>query len=155
MNFENPIGQIFSEAQFYELLLFNIEENLAKYRSKFIHFYFERTADKKMNITEIIYFNNAREMHQKARLNIEKKEWFEIYDNHGHIDLLLCRFDRTGVRSVVRENKTRTEDWRLGWADEKPHPPMTRDEIREAFQELMGDFQDQQNLQELRSKKAV
>lgn len=60
-----------------------------------------------------------------------------------------------GTRSVVRKDKKRTEDWRSGSADEKPHKPMTRDEIREAFQELTGAFQDQQDLQKLKSKKAT
>ncbi len=155
MNFENLVGETFSETEFYELLLFEIEENFEQYFSQFMHFYFDRSEYKKIKITAVFYFNDDAEMDKKARSMIEKKEWFEIYDNHGHIDLLLCRFDRTGTRSVVRKDETRTEDWRSGWADENPHKPMTRDEIREAFQELMGVFQDQQDLQKLKSKKAV
>ena len=135
MNFEKLVNQTFSETEFYELLLFEIEENFEQYFSKFFHFYFDRSDDEKIKITEVLCFKNDTEMDKKARSIIEKKEWFEIYDNHGHIDLLLCRFDRTGMRSVVRKNNTRTEDWSVAWADEKPHKPMTRDEIREAFQD--------------------
>ena len=155
MDFKNFIGQKFYENEFYEILLFEIEQKREQYFSKFIHFYFDRTDDKRIHITELAYFKDATEMDQKSRSMIEKKEWFEVYDNHGHIDLLLCRFDRTGMRSVVYEDKTRTEDWGVGWADETPHTPMTRDEIREAFKELAGVFQNQQDLQKLRSKKAV
>lgn len=155
MDFKNLVNQTFSEIEFYELLLFDIEENFEYYFSKFIHFYFERSKDKKIKITEVRYFNDDSEMDKQARSIIEKKEWFEIYENHGHIDLLLCRFDRTGTRSVVRNNETRTEDWRSGWADEVPRKPMSRDEIRVAFQELAGVFQNEQEMQKLRSKKAV
>ena len=155
MNFKNLIGQKFFENEFYELLLFEIEEKREQYFSKFIHFYFDRTEDKKIQITELAYFKDRTEMNQKSRSMIEKKEWFEIYENHGHIDLLLCRFDRSGTRSVVYEDKTRTQIASFSWADETPHTPMTPDEIREAFQELAGVFQNQLDLQKLRSKKAV
>ena len=155
MDFASLVEQTFSENEFYELLLFEIEENFEQFFSKFMHFYFDRTEDKKIKITQVVYFKDDSEMDKKARSIIEKKEWFHIYENHGHIDLMLVRFDRTGKVSVVRENETRTEDWSLGWADEEPHTPMTRDQIRQAFQELAGVFQDQQELQKLRSKKAV
>ena len=79
MNFKNLIGQTFSEIEFYELLLFEL-------------------------------------------------------------DLLLVRFDRTGTHSSVKKDKTRSENWRTGWADEKPHKTMTRDEIREAFKQRQTIF---------------
>lgn len=70
--------------------------------------------------------------------------------------MLLCRFDRTGFVSSIWKDHTRTEEWCLGWADEGPdHGPMTPDEIRQAVLELSGFFIDQQELQKLKSKKAV
>lgn len=155
MNLVAFVGQTFYENEFYELLLFQIEENCEKFISKFMHFHFIRSHGK-INITELVYFKDDVEMFKKARSNIEKQEWFEIYDNHGHIDLMLCRFDRSGKRSVVYDNdETRTEDWSLGWADETPHKPMTREEIREAFQELAGILNTQTELHKLSSKKTA
>ena len=156
MNFELLIGKVFQENEFYELLLFEIEENFELHYPKFIHFYFDRTTDKKIKITEIVFFESSEEIDKKSRTIIEKKEWFEIAHNHKHLDLLLCRFDRTGSVSSVWKDETRTQDWRTGWADEGPDlGPMTPDEIRQGCLELAGFFEDQQELQKLRSKKAV
>lgn len=155
MDFEKLIGKTFQESEFYELLLLEMEENFKQHFSKFIHCYFDRIEDKKIRITEMIYFKDSKEMDKKSREVIEKREWFEIAENHGHLNLLLCRFDRTGFTSSIWKDSTRTEEWSHGWADEKHHKPMTSDEIRKGFQELAGFFQDQQKLQKLRSKKAV
>lgn len=156
MNFENLIGQTFFEDEFYELLLFDIEENFEQYFSKHIHFYFSRTSDMKIRITELAYFKKSKEMDKKSRAIIEKSEWFEIAQNHNHFNLLLCRFDRTGFVSSIWKESTRTQEWQHGWADERPDlGPMTPEEIRQAVQELSGFFEDQQELQKLKSKKAV
>ncbi|MDZ4660561.1 MAG: hypothetical protein SGJ18_02960 [Pseudomonadota bacterium] len=156
MKFENLIGQVFFENEFYELLLFDIEENFEQYFSKFIHFYFDRVEGKKIIITELAYFKDSKEMNKESRKIIEKKEWFEVCQNHNHFNLLLCRFDRTGFVSSVEKDSTLTQEWRRGWADEEPDlGPMTPDEIRQAVRELSGFFCDQQELQKLRSKKAV
>lgn len=155
MNFEQLIGRTFQENEFYELMLYEMEDNFAENFSKFIHFYFARAEDKKIRITEMVYFKDSKEMDKKSREIIEKREWFEIAENHGHLNLLLCRFDRTGFTSSISKDSTRTEDWSHGWSDEKPHKPMTPDEIRKGFLELAGFFQDQQELQKLRSKKAI
>lgn len=155
MNFENLVGQIFQENELYELLLFEIEENSEAYFSKFIHIYFDRVEDEKIQMTEVNYFKDVDVMDKKARSMIEKKEWFEIYEHHGHVDLIFVRFDRSGKVSIIKKNETRTQDSRIGWADETPHKPMTRDEIRQAFQELRGVFQNHQELQKLKSKRAV
>lgn len=155
MDLAEFIGQTFFENEFYELLLFQIEENREKFFSKFMHFHFIRSCGK-IVITELVHFKDDVDMFKKARTNIEKQEWFEIYDNHGHIDLMLCRFDRSGKRTVFYINgDTRTHNCSLGWADETPHRPMTRDEIREAFQELAGVFNTQQEQQSLSPKKAI
>ena len=157
MDFERLIGLTFFENEFYELLLFEIEENFEQHSNKYLHFYFERTPDKKISITELVFFKNSAKANQKNRANIEKKEWFQIVLNHGHIDLMLVRFDRSGFVSFVDKNSTRTQDWRLGWADERPSlgRPLTPDEMRRGFQELAGIFEDQITKQKLGPKKAV
>ena len=155
MDFRNLISPTFSENAFYELLLFEIEENFELYFSKTIHLYFDRNEDGKIKINEQINFKDAYEMDKTERKIIEKKEWFHIYENCGHINLMLCRFDRTGKISVIKRNETRTEDWRHGWADEGQKKLLTPDEIRQAFGELAGFFHDQQEIQKSKPKKAV
>ena len=157
MNFEGLVGQTFFENEFYELLLFEIEQNFEQHSNKYLHFYFERNKDKKIKITELVFFSNSDISNKINRANIEKKEWFEIVQNHNHIDLYLVRFDRTGFISSIWKDSTRTEDWKHGWADEKPGlgRPMTPEEIRQGCLELMGIFEDQMELQKLRSKKAI
>jgi len=120
MIFEDLVGKTFQENEFYELLLFDIEENFEQYFSKFIHFYFDRIEDKKIRINEVVYFIDSKELNQKGRKIVEKREWFEIAENHNHFNLLLCRFDRTGFVSSIFKDSTRTEEWKLGWADERP-----------------------------------
>lgn len=156
MNFEMLVGKTFRENEFYEILLFELEEKFEQNFSKFIHFYFTRTADGKIKITEIFHFRNSDEMNIKSREIIEKREWFEIDENHNHLNLFLCRFDRTGFVSSIWKDSTRTQEWSRGWADEGPDlGPMTPDEIRHAVRELSGFFIDQQELQKSKSKKAV
>lgn len=155
MNFENLVGQTFQENELYELLLFELEENFEQHGSKFIHLYFDRTEHKKIKLTGIAHFNGSKEMGKKGREIIEKKEWFEIAQNVNHLNLILCRFDRTGFASSIWKDETRTQEWSRGWADERPHKPMTAEEIRLGFQELMGIFQDHQEMQKSKSKKAV
>lgn len=163
MDLQSLVGQTFFENEFYELLLFEIEENFSKHLDKYIHFYFDRTPDKKIKISEIVFFKTSNELDKTSRKIIEKKEWFEIIESHGHIDLVLVRFDRTGSVSVVYRNSplfgdsTRTQEWKMGWADEKPSlgRPLTPEEIRKGFQELAGIFEDQIEKQKLGPKKAV
>ena len=156
MNLKNLVGKTFQENEFYELLLFDIEENFEHYRAKNLHIYFNRTENTKIEITEVIYFKDDLEADNKSRSIIEKKEWFEIVQNHNHINLLLYRLDRTGFVSSIWKNSTRTEEWRHRWADEDPDlEPMTPAEIRQAVLELSGFFTDQQELQKLKSKKAA
>lgn len=155
MNFDDLVGKDFQENEFYELLLYDLEENFGQNFSQFIHFYFERTQEKKVRITEVARFNSSNEMNRKSREVIEKKEWFEIDGHRNLLQLILCRLDRTGWASSIRKDSTRTEEWSRGWADEEPHEPMTREEIRLAFRELAGFFGDQMDLQKLRNKKTV
>lgn len=156
MNLNKLIDKTFQENEFYELLLFDIEENFEQYSSKFIHFYFNRIENTKIKITQIIYFKDDIALDSESRTIIEKKEWFEIAHNHDHFNLLLCRLDRTGFVSSIWKDSTRTEEWCHGWADEGPDlGPMTPDEIRQAFMELSGVFMNRQDLEKLKSKKAV
>ena len=157
MDFERLIGQTFFENEFYELLLFEIEQNFEQHSNKFLHFYFERTPVKKIRITEVFSFNNSEEMDKTARSIIEQKEWFEIDQNQIHINLYLVRFDRTGFVSSIQKNSTHTQEWKMGWADEKPWlgRPLTPEEMRKGFQELAGIFEDQIVKQKLELKKAI
>jgi hypothetical protein len=156
MNLSFHIGKTYQETEFYELLLFEIEDNFNFFYCKNIHFHFERTADVKIKITDVVYFNSCSEMNRFARSVIEKKEWVEISENVNHIDLVLVRFDRTGTLSVIYPNKTHTEDWCTGWADEGPsRGPLTEEELRAGFRELCGFFEGQIEQQNLKSKKAV
>ncbi|MEK6627939.1 MAG: hypothetical protein AABY53_04885 [Bdellovibrionota bacterium] len=150
------IEKTFHENELYELLLFDIEENFVQYSSKYLHIYFDRVENNKIKVLQIAYFKDSTEMNKKSCTIIEKKEWFEIGQNQNHFNFLLCRFDRTGFISSIWKDQTRTEDWCHGWADEEPDlGPMTPDEIRQAVQELSGFFVDQQELQKLKSKKAI
>ena len=156
MNLESLIGKTFLENEFFELLQFDIEENFGEYFGKYVHFYFERQSDLKIRVSELVYFKNSHEMNQCSRKIIEKKEWFEITHDHNHFILLLCRLDRNGSISMIERDSTLTHEWKHGWADEEPDlGPMTREEIRQGFLELGGFFEDQQELQKLRSKKSV
>ena len=156
MKFESLIGKTFLENEFYELLLFDIEENFDQYFQKSVHFYFERIPDSKIKITEVVYFKNSREMDTEDRKIIEKKEWFEIAQNYNHVNLILVRRDRKGHISSIERDHTISHAWSLGWADVVQYTgPMTADEKRQAFRELTGYFEDQLASQELRSKKAV
>jgi hypothetical protein len=89
-------GKTYFEAELYELLLFDIEENFIDYIGHFVHLYFERAGDGKIKVNEIVHFENNDFLDQKSRSIIEKQEWFQIVENQNHIDLLLVRFDRTG-----------------------------------------------------------
>ena len=155
MNFQDLVGKTFQESELYELLLFELEENFENNFSKFIHIYFDRVESNKIRVTELVHFQDTMTMDKKSREIIEKKEWFEIDENQCHLNLLLCRFDRTGFTSSIWKDETRTEQWQHGWADERPRKPMTAEKIRLACLELMGVFQDHQEKQKLRSKKAV
>lgn len=156
MDLQYYIGRAYQEMELYELLLFEIEENFDYFFKKSFHFYFDRQADGKIKIIEMKPFSDMQAMDKFSRTIVEKREWFEIYENHGHVDLLLVRLDRTGQVSIVWEDRTHTQDWKLGWVDEQPpSPPMTPDEIRQAFRELCGFFEDEQEKIEHKSKSQV
>lgn len=161
VDFQSFVGKIFGELEFYELMLFEIEENLEDYLTKNVHLYFDRLPAGKIQITEIRYFGSSKEMDRYDRQIIEKKEWFELYENglHGeYCNWWFCRFDRTGkVSSVYADKETITSPWKHGWADEHPMygQPMTEEDIRRGIMELCGAFEESVQLFPLRSKKSV
>jgi hypothetical protein len=153
MDTNNLYGKIFSENELYELLLFDIEDNLISYSSLNVHIYFDRVENQKIKVTEVIYFSNINESHKQARAMTGKREWFEIAENEEHSNLYLTRLDKTGRSSSIFEEFTHTDESTRGWPDEfADHKPMTEDELRQAFRELAGMFEEPQNS---RSKKAV
>jgi hypothetical protein len=156
MDFSQLLGKTFSEKEFYELLLFELEASYRTHEPKFIHFYFDRLSGEKIKITDVVYFGSSEEKNRKDRTIIETKEWFEVEQLPQDFNLRLCRIDRTGWISFIWRGDTITHDSKLGWADERPaRAPMTPEEIRLGFQELASFFQDQQEFQPLKSKKAV
>jgi hypothetical protein len=156
MDLSGYIGKSYQETEFYQLLLFEVEENFDYFHNKNIHFYFDRISGNQIKVTDLVYFKNSYEMNQTARSIIEKKEWIEIHENENHTDLVLVRFDRTGTLSIVWRNKTHTEDWSYGWADEgPPRPRLSEEQIRFAVLELCGFLEDQLEQQKLKSKKSV
>lgn len=157
MNLNDLVGKTFQERELFELLQFDIEENFERYALIYVHMYFKRTGGSEIVITEITYFENSDEIYKKSREQIEKKEWLEIAQNENHFNLLLTRLDRTGYLASIRKDKpTISHDWKRGWLDETPDQgPMTPDELRQGFLELAGVFLGQQELEKLKSKKAV
>ncbi|MBC7740714.1 MAG: hypothetical protein H7061_00855 [Bdellovibrionaceae bacterium] len=150
------VGQTYLEEEFYQKLLFAMEENIGECFKIFTNYFFENTVDNKIRIIEIVDYKTFREMQNECRKNIEKKQWFELYENGGRLNLLLCRLDRTGKYSVVSEDNTRTQNSFQSWADEyPPQKPMTQDEIREAVMELSGFFKAHIEQPKLSSKKAM
>jgi hypothetical protein len=156
MNFNNLSGKIFSENELYELLLFDIENNLNSYSGLNVHIYYDRVENQKIKVTEVIYFSNITESHKQARAVTGKREWFEIAENEEHSNLYLTRLDKTGKSSSIFEEFTNTDESTRGWPDESAnHKPMTEEEIRQGFRELAGMFEEPQYSQISRPKKAV
>ncbi|MBC7740718.1 MAG: hypothetical protein H7061_00875 [Bdellovibrionaceae bacterium] len=150
------IGRTYLEEEFYQKLLFAMEENIGNCFKIFTSYFFENTKDNKIKIIDIVDYKNFREMQNDSRKNVEKKQWFELYENGGQLHLFLCRLDRTGKYTVVTEDNTRTQNSYLHWVDEfPPQKPMTQEEIREAVSELSGFFHDQVATPKLGSKKAM
>jgi hypothetical protein len=156
MNLNAFVGQKYHETEFYDLLLFEVEDNFDFFHDKYLNFYFDRTADGKIVITELKFFEDSEEMNQVGRKIIEKREWFQVGANPNRNDLLLVRLDRTGTLSIVKRTGTHTEEWCHGWIDEEPpRAPLTPEEKRQAFLELCGFLEDKQAIQQLNSKKAI
>ena len=156
MDFQALVGKTFSESEFYETLLFEVEENFELYLSKHLHFYFDRLSAEKIRINEVVCFPDRSTITKQKKKIIEDKEWFEINEDHGHINLSLCRFDRSGKGSTIERNHTHTQEKWFSWADEYPSQgPLSPEEIRQGFRELAGMFESKEHEPQLRPKKAV
>jgi hypothetical protein len=157
MDLNKYVGQSFDETEFFYILQFEIEEHFEQFQNKFLHFYFERLADSKIKICELVISADDDEYHDLNKQNLDKKEWYEIYENGCQIDFMLVRKDRTGKRSVNFKDSNQINENFGGYcyADEyADEPPMTEDEIRLAFQELAGMMPDPAQLKS-NSKKSV
>ncbi|MBC7742688.1 MAG: hypothetical protein H7061_10850 [Bdellovibrionaceae bacterium] len=156
MDFAKLVGQQFKEQDFYDLLLEELEDNFESNFGINLHFYFETLENNIIKVIDLCYFESCRAMNIHGRTIIEKSQWFEIGENENHMNLLLVRLDRTGFLSAIWRDKTRTTDWEHGWADEgPPHKPMTPEEIKEAFQELMGVMKGEILEQDLKKKRSA
>ena len=157
IDFQSFVGQVYGEQEFYELMLFEIEENLEQYLKKNVHFYFDRSPDGKIQIVEVGHFQNFKEMDQCNRAIIEKREWFELCENEEHCNWWFCRLDRTGTVSSIFHEKTYTSPWKHGWADEYPgyDQPMTEEELRRGIMELCGVFEEATQSPPIRPKKSI
>ena len=156
MTFENLIGQIFYESELFELLQLEIEENFDQYLTINLHIFFERSSSQTIEVSEIIWHENSEQLHAMNKKAVEKREFFYIYFNHGHIDLGLCRFDRSNPIAVIRKNDTFKQDWGyLCYADEFPDEEITSEEIRRAFAELSGCLEKYQETPTSKNKKAA
>ena len=157
MNFDELIGQTFSENELFELVLFEVESHYDQHFSDSMNIFFERIENQKIKVTQITHFENLDALDKHERQNIEKKEWISIDTSHGNIRLMLCRFDRTGQLAVVSKTGTRRQESHLSWFDEYDFygKPITEEEMRLGFQELCGVFQNHESKQKLKPKKAV
>jgi hypothetical protein len=156
MDFQSLVGQTFHENQIYGLLQFEVEENFDSYIGKFLMMYYEPLPEGNLKIAEFV-ISEGREDYFKAKRKYHgKRAWLEIYDNHGHIDLHLCRQDTSGKMSIVRKTHTYAQEVNGRWfADEDVDPnapPMTPDQIRQGFRELMGIFDTHEQMNKSRTK---
>jgi hypothetical protein len=154
MDLKSLVGQTFHENQIFEQLQFDIEESFESYKEKFYLLYYEPLTEGHLKITEFQEFDSDEEFTAALKRDVRKRAWLEIYDNYGHIDLQLNRLNTSGKRSVVRKTHTRFEEV-PGWsfAESDPNrPKLTPDEIRQAFQELMGLFDTQEQMNQSKTK---
>jgi hypothetical protein len=156
MDFSNLVGQIFHENQIYELLQFDIEANFDFYIGKYFLMYYESLSEGHLKITELLTFDNDDDYFKVKRRDLGKRAWLEAYENHGHIDLHLTRQDTSGKLSIIWKSRTHSQEVRgRCFADEgvDPNaPPLTPDEIRQAFRELIGIIDDHEQMNKLKTK---
>jgi hypothetical protein len=159
MDFQSLVGRTFHENQIYELLQFDAESNFDFYVGKYFTIYYEPLPEGCLKITELIESCCHDEYFAMKRRDLGKRSWLEIYENHGHIDLHLCRQDTSGKLSVVHKTHTHFQEVRgRCFADEgvdSNAPPMTPEQIRQAFRELMGICDDHEQMNKSKTKIAV
>ncbi len=156
MDFSNLVGQTYHENQIYELLQFDIETNFDFYMGKYFLMYFEPLSEGRLKITELLTPENEDDHYKIKRRDLGKRAWLEAYENHGHIDLQLCRQDTSGKLSIIWKTRTHSQEVRgRCFADDgidPNRPRLTPDEIRQAFRELMGIFDDHEQMSISRTK---
>lgn len=156
MSFDKWIGQTFLEAELYESVLFQMEENFEQYLGQRLHLYFKRGNCGKVQVSGLAEFESDSAIYRENRRLIGKQEWIEIDARWDHINVLLCRLDRTGTLSSVHRDFTRSQDWMRSWVDELPsQEPMTPLEIQDAFRELAVYTERFHATTKLRSKKTI
>ncbi len=155
MDFNTLTGQIYNEFSLYEEILAEVEDHLEKYFITFVHFYFERLTNNRIKITKVCYFKNSEAMFKVSKAILGNKEFYQVYHNHGHVDIWKCQMDRKSKISIVYKDKTHTEETGIDFANLKDHVPMTKKEIREAFQEFSEILSEENNAQHSTAKKAI
>jgi hypothetical protein len=157
MDFQILVGRSFTETELYELLLFELEDNFTKHLGINLHIYFERLGNSRIKVVEFVRFEDDGEMIKVSRSLLEKREWLEIEGNYGILNLLLCRFDRTGwLSSIQSEGIVHTQPWCESAVGERSvSAPMTGDRICLAFRELAGFLKGHQDLKNLKFKKTI
>ncbi len=141
MNFDELIGQTFHENQIYEMLHFEIEQNFKNYFSKFIHIYFEHLDAGQICILEIVYLADEKTMYITNRQILGTKGWLEIYHHSKHMELMICRKDRSGKFSVMGPSMNHTQTFqRADFTPLEITRELTPEEERAAFAELAGMF---------------
>ena len=159
MDYQSLIGKTFTENELYETILFDIEQNFENYFSEHIHIYFEHLGADKILVKDLVLFADSNSAYLVRREFIEKKAWFEVtYDSKTAVKFMMCRLNRSGKFSIIWKEHTHHQKMgRLGWLDEYPQlkKELTPEEIRKGCLELLGLFEQNQEVQKLQSKKAV
>ena len=155
MDFTQLIGQTFIENNLYEILQFEIETNFESYFGKYVHIYFDSLGGNQIKVTGVVHFQNEDEFYVADKAMRGKRDLFCIYENHGHIDMLLHHVDLSGRISVIRKDHTFVQEGGFEYLEDSDYKPMTPDEMRLAFQELAELLGMQVKGQSSKAKKAV
>jgi hypothetical protein len=156
MDLKSLIGQTFHENQIYELLQFDIEENIDSYMGKYYLMYYELLPEGYLMMTELLESYGHDEHYKIIRRDLGKRAFLHIYEHYKHVDLHLCRADATGKLSVIRKTHTHFQEVN-GWsfADEgvdPNRPKLTPEQKRQAFRELMGIFDTHEQMSKSKTK---
>lgn len=156
MDFSSLIGQTFHENQIYELLQFEIETNFDFYVGKYFLMYYEPLSEGHLKIAELLTFDNEDDYFVVKKRDLGKRAWLEAYEHHGHVDLHLTRQDTSGKLSVIRKTHTHFQEVRgrcfLDDETDPNRPKMTPEQIRQGFRELMGIFDDHEQINKSKTK---
>lgn len=156
MDLKSLVGQTFHENEIYEILQFDIEENIDSYMGRYYLLYYEPLSEGRLKITEFLECHSHEEYGRVIRRDLRKRAWLHAYEHFNHVDLQLCRLDTSGKFSVIRRTHTHFQEvsgWCFADEDIDPNaPPMTPDQIRQAFRELMGIFDTHEQMNKSKTK---